>query len=795
MFLQTCEKKKSRLYVYYFVSKQRVSKSQYQDLELTADIADTIQEIVKKMHASDEPEVQYLEFCANNEDQVLSWYSVGFVTTDPKDHIIITLTEEGPLEKRPSYTDQLTGMYNKNGMSQWIMQRYVNGYDTDKHANDMAMYIDIQRFKMVNDSFGMEEGDRLLKHVADVIRQAVGKSGTGCRIDADRFLLFMSCERERQEEVASEILAKISAFELPFEVACNAGIYRVNGTHLASDAIIDRAVLAYSAIKGSYSKKYCFYSTRLREQMITEQEITGLMNASLKNRQFEVYYQPQYDHKQGSLIGAEALVRWNHPDKGMISPANFIPVFEKNGFIVQLDAYVFEEVCKFIKHCMEEGLPVVPVSVNLTRYDIFSPNFIESLEETRKKYGISPKYLRVEITESAALGNSQFINEAVRKLHQFGYFVEMDDFGSGYSSLNILKDIDFDMIKLDMRFLHKEEGERQRGGIILSSIVRMANWLSLPVIAEGVETIEQADFLKSIGSDYVQGYLYSRPLEKNVYKELLKTAHVGEARAQMKLYERLNASAFWSNDSMETLIFSNFVGGAGIFGYQDGKVEILRVNDKYLSEIGMNLSERELTKMDFLSFFSEAGREEYLAMMERAVQTQDEQECETWRTIQSDCCGTEKICIRSNVRLIGKMGDQYLMYVMIRNITKERKMFSQISDNEKRFKMASEQINIYYWEYDVKTKEMRPCFRCMRDLGLPALVKNYPDSAIEMGIFPPEVADMYRDWHRQIENGVKSLEAVIPLTVGRVPFTVRYTTEFDECGNPIKAYGSAALVV
>ena len=198
---------------------------------------------------------------------------------------------------------------------------------------------------------------------------------------------------------------------------------------------------------------------------------------------------------------------------------------------------------------------------------------------------------------------------------------------------------------------------------------------------------------------------------------------------------------------------------------------------------------------NFLDFFDEAGREVYIKMLDCAIESGEEQESEAWRTITSSCCGEEKMCIRSTVRVIGKSKDNYLFYAMIRNVTAEKKQYDAILDSERRFKMASEQVNIYYWEYTVATREMRPCFRCMRDLGLPALLTNYPDSAIEMGVFPPETADMYRDWHRQIAEGVPSLEAVIPLTVGRIPFIVRYTTEFDENNRPVKAYGSAALVV
>lgn len=419
---------------------------------------------------------------------------------------------------------------------------------------------------------------------------------------------------------------------------------------------------------------------------------------------------------------------------------------------------------------------------------------MEKLEEIRKKYEVPAKYLRVEITESTVVGGIKQVNKIIEQLHECGYLVEMDDFGSGYSSLNVLKDISFDIIKLDMMFL-REETESNRGGIIVSAVMRMAKWLGMPVIAEGVETVKQADFLRSIGCESIQGYLYSKPLPEDQYEEKLRNSTVGENVQQMRLIDTINACDFWNPKSQETLIFSNFVGGAAIFDYHDGKIEILRVNQKYLQEIGLNQSEKEFIKTDPLSTLDEANRKIYHAMLEQAIQSMDEEECETWRELSSSCCGEERICIRSNVRVIGKSDDDYLFYAMIRNITAEKNRYAEILDSERRFKMASEQVNIYYWEYTVATKEMRPCFRCMRDLGLPAVLTNYPDSAIEMGIFPLEVADMYRDWHRQIAEGVKELEAIIPLTVGRVPFHVRYTTEFDENGRPVKAYGSAALVV
>ena len=209
----------------------------------------------------------------------------------------------------------------------------------------------------------------------------------------------------------------------------------------------------------------------------------------------------------------------------------------------------------------------------------------------------------------------------------------------------------------------------------------------------------------------------------------------------------------------------------------------------------MNLTERDLLDADPMRFFDAEARAAYIAALDRAIQTGDEQECETWRTLFSSCCGTERVCIRSTLRKIGRSGNNFLFYAMIRNITAEREQFTSMADAERRFRAASEQANIYFWEYTVATREMRPCFRCMRDLGLPSLMTNYPESAIEMGVFPPEVADLYRDWHRQIAAGAPFLEAIMPLTAQRVPFHVRYTTEFDECGRPVRAYGSATKVV
>ena len=526
---------------------------------------------------------------------------------------------------------------------------------------------------------------------------------------------------------------------------------------------------------------------------MTEQELLACFEDAIRFGHIHVLYQPKINHSTGRMIGAEALMRWTHPVFGVQYPSDFIPVLEKNDLIYRADLCVFESVCRFLRGCLDEGRKPVPISVNMSRYDIYRKNYVDKIEALRVQYEIPVKYLHVEVTETSAIGGMELVSDVLRKLHSYGYVVEMDDFGSGYSSLNVLKDLEVDVIKLDMRFLSGSIGGR--GGTIISAIVQMAKWLGTPVIAEGVETMEQADFMKSIGCKYIQGYLYSRPIPADEFLEKMSELEHEPMKPSMDLIRAMDAGKFWDPTSMETLIFNHFVGGAAIFTYQSGKMEVLRVNKKYVKEIGMNMIEQEILETDPWQSLDEENRRIYEETLLRAIESGEEETCETWRSVCSKTCGEDRICIRSFVRMIGRTENQYLFYVMVQNITAEKQVRQKLDEDAHRYRSAFEQINVYAWEYTIATKEMRPCFRCMRDLNLPPLVENYPEPAIEQGIFPPDYADMYRDWHRQLEQGVDHLEAIIPLTVGRVPFHVRYTLERDENGVPLKAYGSAALVV
>lgn len=767
---------------------------------MDADEADALEERIQVIATEKSPQVSYAECSLRYATGENHRFRFCFMCPFPGSHIYISLTDidDEILEEEKGGNapdcDELTGLLKRKAFYSAVKDILENDKEGVAAGEYAMLHLNVIRFKAINDIFGLQAGDRVLVYISEIIEEVLKAGDVVCRTDADRFIIFTHTSGDELKDMIETIIESMSHYQLPFEIACNVGIYVTGPEELQVDAMLDRAILAQSIIKGSYIKKYNYYTEDLRNEMLGELEIVGMMGPALEERHFVVYYQPQYNHSTGMLMGAEALVRWKHPERGIISPGVFIPIFEKNGFITQLDLYVFEEVCAFVRKCIDKKYHVVPISSNFSRHDIFMPDFVEQLEIIRKKYDIPTEYLRIEITESAVVDNPKYTNEIIRKLHDCGYIVEMDDFGSGYSSLNVLKDVELDILKLDMLFM-SQETESKRGGTILGSIVRMAKWLGMPVIAEGVENVEQADFLRSIGCECIQGYLYSKPLPEEEYEAKIKEEAIGTEIAKMEFIERLNAYDFWDPKSQETLLFSNYVGGAAILDFHEGQLEILRVNQKYLQEIGMNMSEKDLIECDPWTHLDDENRRKYENMLLRAIKTGEEQECETWRTINSPCFGTETFCIRSTVHLIGKSENSYLFYCMIRNITNEKNYLVEISNKEKRFQIASEQVNIYFWEYVVATKDMRPCFRCIRDLGLPPLLHNYPESAIERGVFPPETAEIFRDWHIQIANGVKELEAVMPLTEKRIPFRVRYTTEFDEFGRPYKAYGSAAMVV
>ena len=416
--------------------------------------------------------------------------------------------------------DNLTGIYNRQMFYQKTHEM-LEAYPEETFA---FIRFDIDRFKMINSFYGVAEGDRLLKYMAEIIRKTAKeyKLHQFGRINADVFGICVSVKDSKEAiALARCIHEKMTDFEnLDCYLETCAGCYMITDKNMEVSEIYDKATIAAKECKGKYMIHEALYTDKMGEELLEEQNIVNEMERALEEEQFVVYFQPKYELEKYSPCGAEALVRWKKSDGTMISPGKFIPIFEKNGFIIKLDYYVWEKVCQFIQQELKAGREPQPISVNVSRVNLYNPKFLESLIDLMEKYRIPPRYLYLELTESVFSDVETVILRTVDSLHKVGFTILMDDFGSGYSSLNVLKNVKLDVLKIDMKFMSKGEGDK-RGAKILKAVIKMAESLKMPVIAEGVEEKHQVEMLKDLGCNYIQGYYFSKPISTEEYRKLI----------------------------------------------------------------------------------------------------------------------------------------------------------------------------------------------------------------------------------------------------------------------------------
>lgn len=412
--------------------------------------------------------------------------------------------------------DRLTGLYNKEFFFQKVKERLLE----DPDGQYCIVCSNIENFKLVNDIFGTHIGDRLLKEIADIAKKMVGDSGFCGRFSADRFLFFQKQDKELEDRSNFGKIQGADPSPLLRSVVMRWGVYQITDRSVSVEKMCDRAFLSADSIKNKYNQFFAVYDDSLRSKLVREQRITSAMEDALKEGQFIVYFQPKYQLDDGCMVGAEALVRWMHPEWGFMSPGEFIPLFEKNGFIPRLDQYVRELVCMKLKEWKEKGYPLLPVSVNISRIDVFHDDLVENVFTLTQKYEIDPSYLHLEITESAYAENPDRIINTVDGLRKHGFIIEMDDFGKGYSSFHMLSQMTLDILKLDMEFVQNEIAKPKEISF-LGDIIHMAHRAGLYVVAEGVENLEQADRLKEVHCDYAQGYYFAKPMPVEEYETLL----------------------------------------------------------------------------------------------------------------------------------------------------------------------------------------------------------------------------------------------------------------------------------
>lgn len=434
---------------------------------------------------------------------------------DSKSKILISRTDI-----TSTYTveyDSLTGLYNREAFYKHVRET-LNENPEEKF---LLIRFDIDRFKAYNDVYGAQAGDRLLASAGKSARSKAWSDLTVFgRLEADHIVAIIP---EREFDLAEWSTGHCEWLEdvtEGYHLTSSVGIFVIKDPSVEVALMCDRALLALRTVKESYAQKVAWYDESLRESLMNEQALADDMEQALREEQFVVFFQPIIDYDNRALIGAEALVRWLHPSRGLIPPGEFIPIFEKNGFILKLDAFVWEKSCQHLRRWMNEGKKSVPISVNVSRCDLYDPQLCERFKELLNKYDLPYTLLKLEITESAYMDDPDQLISAVNQLRSVGFIVEMDDFGTGYSSLNMLKDMPVDILKLDTRFISESESD-VRASTILSSIIRMARQLGLSIIAEGVETKAQAESLKELQCTNMQGYYFGRPMPVSDFEKLL----------------------------------------------------------------------------------------------------------------------------------------------------------------------------------------------------------------------------------------------------------------------------------
>lgn len=412
--------------------------------------------------------------------------------------------------------DELTGIYNKQAFYTKTKEMLLDNPD----KNFDLLRINIERFKVLNDLFGESTGDKLLRYIGKFLKEINLPLCVSGRLYADNFVVCYEAGKGDSRRMINTLQMVADSFAINNRTILSFGLYRIDDKTLPVSVMCDRANMALWKAKGNFKNPYCEYDEKMRQQVLKEQKIINAMEMAIQNKEFTLYLQPKYDIEKGTIIGAEALVRWISQENGFISPGDFIPVFENNGFVYEVDKFIWEESCRYLRKWLDEGREVHPISVNVSRIDLYDPKLVKHLVDLREKYQLPSQYLELEITESAYTEDPEQIITITRQLREAGFVILMDDFGTGYSSLNMLKDIQIDVLKLDMGFL-KSSDYSAKGGNILTAILKMAESLKMQTIAEGVETKEQVEFLKGIGCKYVQGFYYSKPLPVGEFEKLI----------------------------------------------------------------------------------------------------------------------------------------------------------------------------------------------------------------------------------------------------------------------------------
>lgn len=475
--------------------------------------------------------------------------------------------------------DRLTGLLRGK-----VFYHDVDEFIQNNSTENWAMIaVDLENFKLYNDWYGWENGNRYLMDVATRLNGvATVLKGYAAYMGGDNYALFIKHKPEFIDHMIKEVDEFIALDAKRMGFLPNLGFYFLEeGENTTASTMYDRATVALNTVKGNYAKRYGIYDKSMTLKMEREMSILTDVQRGVEEQEFELYMQPQIHVPTGKITGAEALVRWSNKNKGMISPGEFIPVLEKSGFITLLDKFVWEKVCIWQRRRLDKGLPILPVSVNVSRVDMYAIDLVSCFKEMTAKYDIPRSCIKIEITESVYAEDNEKIGKIAEALRKEGFAVYLDDFGSGYSSLNMLKNVYVDALKFDMRFLDMDEVNAKKGESIMESVINIARILRIPIIVEGAETEKQIKSLTSMGCRYVQGFYYYKPMPVEEFDVLLREKEVDYDGVQMKAVEQVRMSELMDEYIYSNTMINNIIGAVAFCDYHDGIVEITSVNEQF----------------------------------------------------------------------------------------------------------------------------------------------------------------------------------------------------------------------
>lgn len=509
--------------------------------------------------------------------------------------------------------DELTGLFTEQAFYDKAEQLVQN-----HSIHWCALSIDIEHFKLFNEWYGRNIGDFVLAKIGSVLIDFVKEHGGAAGyFGQDDFVLLVSLENKLLDDIFDQIRRSIISFGHSLGFMPAFGVCELELGYNIRDAF-HKASIAQQSAQHDIQKRIHYYDPKIHKQAEEEQKILLDFMQALKSDEITFYIQPQCRISTRQIVGGEALARWIKKDGTIIPPGVFVPVLEKYSFVTDLDKYIWEKVCIWLRSLIDRGYTPVPISINVSQVDIFSINIVEHFKQLVDKYQLDPTLLKIEITESAYAETTSTVRDLVNKLRDMGFVILMDDFGSGYSSLNMLRNLKVDAIKLDALFLNISDEEYEKGIHILESVVNMAKTIALPIVVEGVENQKQTDFLMDLGCRYVQGYYFYKPMPIEKFEKIIKNKNNLDTRGFIaKTNDQIKVREFLDENIYSDTMLNNVLGAVAFYSWKDERVDIVRFNQQFYESVGASDFSERLSHIE--RFVPEEDKPKLYDLLQEAI--------------------------------------------------------------------------------------------------------------------------------------------------------------------------------